>query len=205
MTAFTTWSTPSEVRGLAPAGESLLWPSKEVTKKDAPTKPPFGCPAMLEDQGRAELTSLRCVQTSVASQFLKRAAHAPWSSALLGGFEGESPGSQQPNSRTAKPNSRLARAVHHTPFEPAEERRTLRPRAQRASSTDFVRLSERRVAKRVPHEAARSEYRREPAAKRRAGGPGATFCLLFGRSKRRSPAGANSRHRTCHQPAVASA
>jgi hypothetical protein len=188
-------------REFAPAGDSLSCAHKKVSKESTPAKPPFGCPAMLEGQGRAELTSLRSVQTSVASQFLKRASLAPWPSALLGGFEGGV--SQTAEQPTAKPNSRLAWAVHHTPFEPAEERKTLRPRAQRASSTDFVRLSERRVAERVPHEASRSEYRKEPAAKRRAGGPGATFCLLFGRSKRRSPAGANSRHLTGHQATAA--
>ena len=56
-----------------------------------------GFPAMLETRGRAELTALRSVQTSVASQFLKRAAHAPCRAALLGGSKGEARNSQQPN------------------------------------------------------------------------------------------------------------
>ena len=98
--------------GLAPAGELLLWPSKEVTKKDAPTKPPFGFPALLENQGRAELTSLRCVQTSVASQFLRRASLAPWSSVLLGGFEGGV--SKQPQSPSARLRRRLGRVARAT-------------------------------------------------------------------------------------------
>ena len=51
---------------------------------------------MLEARGRAELTSLRSVQTGVASQFLKRAAHAPRAPALLGGSKGEARNSQQP-------------------------------------------------------------------------------------------------------------
>ncbi len=99
--------------GLAPAGESLLWPSKEVTKKDAPTKPPFGCPAMLKGQGRAELASLRSAQTSVASQFLKCASRTPWPSALLGGFEGGVP--QSPSARLRRRldqwDGRVARAT----------------------------------------------------------------------------------------------
>jgi len=145
-------------RDFVPAADLLFAPPKSRQKALPCKTGPAGSPAMLEAQGRAELTSLRSVQTSVASQFLKRAARAPWASALLGGFEGEAP--KQPQQPTAKPESRLAPAVHHSPFEPAEERKALRPRAQRASSTDFAQLSERSVAKRVLCAASRPEYRR---------------------------------------------
>jgi hypothetical protein len=77
-------------REFAPAGDLLSGPPE--VGKTAPVPPPLaarGFPAMLEARGRAELTSLRSVQTSVASQFLKRAAHAPRAPALLGGSKGE--------------------------------------------------------------------------------------------------------------------
>jgi hypothetical protein len=75
--------------GLAPAGESLLWASKEVTKKDAPTKPPLrGALRCSNGEARTQLAPLRSARTVVRSQFLKRASHAPRRSALLSGFEG---------------------------------------------------------------------------------------------------------------------
>ena len=186
--------------GLAPAGDLLLWPSKEVGKKDAPTKPPLrGSLRCSNSEARAQLAPLRSAQTVARSQWLKRAARAPRRSALLGGFEGGVP--KQPNSQQPSPQAGWRRLFIHTPFESAEKRRALRPFAKRTSRTNFVRVSERRVAKRVPHEASRSEHRRAtPLRSKGADGSGATFCLLFGRSKRRSPAGANSRHRPCQQP-----
>ena len=154
------WLTP-RLPGLAPAGESLLWAPKEVTKKTAPTKPPLrGSLRCLNGEARTQLTSLRCVRTVVRSQLLKRAAHAPRRSALLGGFEGGV--SEQPNSQQPTPTAVCGRLFIHTPFESAEKHRSLRPFAQRTSSTDCVRLFERRVAKRVPHAASRSEHRRAP-------------------------------------------
>ena len=70
-------------------------------------------------------------------------------------------------------------------------------RAKRASSSDFAPLclnaanavSEVSWARPRPPRSAGN-----PVAQRRGDGTGATFCLLFGRSKRRSPAGATSRH-----------
>src|SRR5262249_14753552 len=50
----------------------------------------------------------------------------------------------------------------HTPFEPAEERRSLRPCAQRTSWTDSAQLSDRSVAEGVLRGASRIEHRREP-------------------------------------------
>ena len=85
---------PRPSRDFAPAGDLLFAPPKSRQKALPCKTGPAGSPAMLEAQGRAELTSLRSVQTSVASQILKRAARAPWASALLGGLEGEAPNSQ---------------------------------------------------------------------------------------------------------------
>ena len=89
---------PAVVRGLAPAGELLLWASKEVTKKDAPTKPPLrGALRCSNDEARAQLATLRSARTVARSQLLKRASHAPGVPALLGGLEGES--QQSPSAR----------------------------------------------------------------------------------------------------------
>jgi hypothetical protein len=154
------WLAP-RLPGLAPAGESLLWPSKEVTKKDAPTKPPtrwVGSLRCSKPQARAQLAPLRSARTVARSQLLKCASRTPGVPALLGGFEGGV--SEQPNSQQPSPTAVCRRLFIHPPFESAEKHRTLRPFAQRTSRTDFVRLFERRVAERVPHEASRSEHRR---------------------------------------------
>ena len=96
--------------GLAPAGESLLWASKEVTKKDAPTKPPlWGSLRCSNNEARAQLASLRSARTVARSQFLKRASHAPGVPALLGGFEGGV--SKQPQSPSARLRHRLGRGA----------------------------------------------------------------------------------------------
>jgi len=156
-------------RDFGPAADLLFAPPKSRQKALPRKTGPAGSPAMLETRGRAELTSLRSVQTSVASQFLTCAARTPRASALLGGLEGEAPNcpTQQP---TAKPEILPVPAVLHPPSEPAEERKALRSCAQRTSSTDFAQLSERSVAKRVLCETSRPEYRRAArcAAKGRA-------------------------------------
>jgi hypothetical protein len=99
--------------GLAPAGELLLWPSKEVTKKDAPTKPPLrGALRCSKPQARTQLASLRAAQTVVRSQKLMRAAHAPGVPALLSGFEGGvSKQPQSPSARLRRSLGRVARAT----------------------------------------------------------------------------------------------
>jgi hypothetical protein len=180
------------MRGFRPRGRVSSLGAQRSDQENRPDKTtPAGSPAMLEGQGRAELAPLRSVQTSVASQCLKRASLAPWPSALVGGFKGGV--SKQPNSQQPGPQAGWRRLFNHPPFSAAEERKTASPFAQRTSRTDSVRLSDRSVAKGVPHGGLRSEHHREPAAQRRAARSGATFCLLFGRSKRRSAAGANSR------------
>ena len=188
-------------REFAPAGD-LLFVSTKSRQKATPAKPPrrcaSGCPAMLEARGQRQTPfahCVRCGQTVALSQWLKRAAHAPRASALLGGLEGETPKpptAQQPNSRSVNREGGALEVFRLTPLSAAEQRKDLRARAQRASSSDFARLSERSVAKRVPREPSRPEQRREPEAKRRAARSGGAFCLLFGGTKSRSPAGANS-------------
>ena len=103
--------------GLAPAGESLLWTSKEVTKKDAPTKPPLrGALRCSNDEARAQLAPLRSARTVARSQLLMRASLAPRRSALLSGFEGGVP--QSPSARLrhrlGQHHSRVARATLHS-------------------------------------------------------------------------------------------
>ena len=106
--------------GLAPAGELLLWASKEVTKKDAPTKPPLrGALRCSNDEARTQLASLRAAQTVVRSQFLKCATRTPRRSALLSGFEGGVP--KQPQS----PSARLGSA-------------SPQPRSRRPSAAAFI-------------------------------------------------------------------
>jgi hypothetical protein len=183
---------PTPSREFAPAGDLLSCTRKKVGKERAPAKPARRAALRCsKPRARPELASLRSAQTTVRSQMLKRAAHAPWASALLGGLEGESP--KQPNSQQPNPQAGWRRLFIHPPFSAAEEHRASRPCAQRTSSSDSAQLFERSVAKRVLRGASTTAHRRGPEAQRRAVRSGATFCLLFGRSKRRSPAGANSR------------
>ena len=182
-------------REFAPAGDLLSCVDKKVGKETTPAPSPLrfaaGSPAMLEARGRAELTSLRCVQTGGAKSVLEAScARAPGSCAsrLLQRGAPEQPNSQLPN-----PKAGWRRLFIHPPFSAAEEHSDLQPRAQHASSTDSAQLFNRSVAKGVLRGVARREHRREPEAQRRAVRSGATLCLLSGRSERRSPAGATSR------------
>ncbi len=183
-------------RDFVPAADLLSCARKKVGKESAPVPSPLRCakgsPAMLERRGsrgthfatlrsdsRAKsVVDARCARASAfcASRLLQRGTP------------------EQPNT-TAKPRSRLAPAVRVAPFSTAEERKALKPCAQRTSSTDSAQLSERSVAKRVLREASRPEYRREPAAKRRAVRSGVVSLPTFlSTQESRSPAGANSRH-----------
>jgi hypothetical protein len=147
-------------RDVAPAGDLLFAPPKSRQKALPCKTAPVGVPCDARSPGPrpTHFATLRS-DKGARSQKLKRASLAPWASALLGGLEGEAPNSQ-PQQPTAKPGSRLSPAVHHTPFEPAEERRSLRPRAQRASRTDSAQLFEQSAAARVLRGAASSEHRR---------------------------------------------
>ena len=190
--------TVSAVPGVRPGGRPTFLCGQESRQRNRPcsvaprcARGPLRCS---QPKARAELTSLRSVQTAARSQSLMRAARAPWVAALLGSSKGE-----PRNSPTAKPASRSQRGISLSPFSTAEERKVLRPCAQRTSTSDFARLSERSVAKRVPREASRPEYRRAPAAQRRAVRSGVVSLPTFlSTQESRSPAGANSPHGPGH-------
>ena len=145
---------------------------------------------MLEARGQRQTPfahCVRCGQTVALSQLLKRAAHAPRASALLGGLEGETPNSR--NSQQPNASAGWRRLFLQSPLEPAEQRKDLRARAQRASSSDSAQLFERSVAKRVLRGPSRPEQRRGARAKRKAGRIGGRPLPTFGRSKVGRPPG----------------
>ncbi len=192
---------PSPGRDVAPAGD-LLFERPKRRQKVAPVPSPLaalGVPCDARDprlaQNSLRYAALRQLR-EVSPRSALRARLGPLCfSAPPKGGDGTA---EQP---TAKPQSRSHRGIALPPSEPAEEHRALRPRAQLASRTDSAQLSERSVAERVLRGASRTEHRREPEAKRRAGGSGALSLPTFlcGQESR-SPAGANSRHRTRQQP-----
>jgi hypothetical protein len=154
--------------GSVPAGDLLSGPP-ESRQRAAPAKPPLRGALRCSEPGAAP-NSLRYApfkQRGANSVLEARCARAPDSCASRRFRRGEpkQPNSQQPNAHALRSWLFL-----QPPFEPAEERKALRPRAQRASSSDFAQLSERSVAKRVLREASRLEYRRAArcAAKGRA-------------------------------------
>ena len=187
--------------GVRPGGRPTFLCAQESRQRKRPCKtahPAGGFPAMLEAQGRAELASLRSAQTGGAKSVLEaRCARALGFCASRRFRRGD------PEQPTAKPGSRLAPAVRYAPFSTAEQRKALRACAKRTSSSDSARLSERRVAKRVPRGPSRPEQRREPAALLRAVRSGGALCLLSGGPESRSPAGAKSRHLSRRQPSGA--
>jgi hypothetical protein len=191
------WLLARPSRDFVPAADSLSCARKKVSKESAPVPSPLRCaarsPAMLGARGprRTPFATLRSDSRaeSVVEACFARASGSCASRLLQRG----TPKNQQPNSQQPNPKAGRHRLFIHSPFSAAEERKALRPCAQRTSRTDSARLFEQSVAARVPGGASRLEYRREPEAQRRAARSGATFCLLFGRSKRRSPAGATSR------------
>jgi hypothetical protein len=202
MSSNDTWLSVSTVPGVRPGGRPTFLSAQESRQRKRPEKTaPAGSPALLERRGpRPTRAATLCSNSGAESVLEARCAQAsPFCAArrfLRGSFETAS--SRKP---TAKPESRWPRGISGYPLESAEQRKVLRPRAQRASRTDSARLFEQSVAARVARGASRPEQRRAPAAQRRADGTGATLCLLSGRTESRSPAGANSRHRTCQQPA----
>jgi len=192
---------PGPCRDFVPAADLLFAPPKSRQKALPCKTGPSGCPAMLEAQGprRTHFATLRsdnCAKSAVEVRF----AHALGFCASRRFRRGGPETAQQP---TAKPESRSPRGISLAPFSPAEERKVLRPCAQRTSRTDSARLSEQSVAARVPGGATRLEYRWEPEAQRRAGRSGGALCLLSGGPESRSPAGANSRHGPWRQATAA--
>jgi hypothetical protein len=183
--------TPRPMPGVRPGGRPTFLCGQESRQRSRPCKTaPAGFPAMLEAQGRAELTSLRSVQTGGAKLVLEASFARALGFCASRRYRRGDP--KQPNT-TAKPESRLAPAVRYAPFSTAEQRKSLRPRAQHASRTDSAQLFDRSVAKGVLCGASSSEQRRAPEAKRRAVRSGGALCLLSGGPESRSPAGAKSR------------
>jgi len=190
---------PRPSRDFVPAADSLSWAPKKVSKETAPVPSPLrfaaGSPAMLGRRGPRKTPSATLRSNSCAESVDEvRCAHASPSCAsrlLQGGV---------PKQPTAKPDSRSQRGIRLPPFEPAEERKVLRPCAQRTLRTDSAQLFEQSVAARVLRGASRPEYRREPLATRGAGGSGALSLPTFlCAQESRSPAGANSRHYSRHK------
>jgi len=183
-------------RGFVPAADLLFAPPKSRQKALPCKTAPAGSPAILEAQGSrrthfATLRSDNCAKSVLEVRFAHALGFCTSRRFRRGGPE-------QPNT-TAKPESRSHRGIPLTPFSTAEQRKSLRACAKRTSRTDSARLSEQSVAARVPGGPSSSEQRRAPVAKRRAVRSGGAFCLLFGGSKSRSPAGAKSRHHSRHQ------
>ena len=178
-------------RDFVPAADSLFAPPKSKQKALPCETGPAGCPAMLEAQGsrRTHFATLRSdnrAKSVVEARFARALGFCASRRFRRGGPE-------QPtaNSQAREP---FGGCISYAPFSPAEERKDLRPCAQRTSRTDSARLSERSVAKRVPGGASRLEYRRGPEAQRRAGRSGGALWLLSGGPESDSPAGAKSRH-----------
>jgi hypothetical protein len=189
---------PRPVPGVRPGGRPTSLGAQRSRQENRPEEtahPLGGCPAMLEAQGRAELTSRSEVQTSVAKSELEACfARALGFCASRRFLRGSSETAEQLQQPTAKPESRSQRGIPLAPFEPAEKRRALSPRAKLASTSDSRRLFEQSVAARVRRAGSRTEHRRGPLAQRGAGGSGGALCLLSGGPESRSPAGAKSRH-----------
>ena len=190
------FSFGASCRDVAPAGD-LLFERPKRRQKVAPVPSPLrcaaGCPALLGGRGRAQLASFTTLTTlkqrGAKSDDEARCARAPApcdARLLQRGVK------EQPEQPTAQPERRSVVVFGVTPFSAAEQHRALRACAQRTSTSDSAQLFERSVAKRVLRGPSRTEQRREPVAKRRAARPGGAFCLLFGGTKSRSPAGAKT-------------
>lgn len=196
------WSVARPSRDFVPAADLLSCARKKVGKESAPVPSPLRCakgsPAMLEAQGRAELTSLRSVQTSGAKSVLEARCARALGSCASRLLQRGTP--KQPQQPSAKPKSPSPQRIGLAPLSTAEQHKDLRACAKRTSSTDSVRLSDRSVAEGVPHGPSRPEQHRAPAAVLRAVRSGVVSLPTFlSTQESRSPAGANSRHGRRHQ------
>ena len=168
---------PRPSRDFVPAADLLSCANKKVGKEIAPAKPALRA-SLRCSKPRAAPNSLRSLRSLRSDKRRESVLEASFARAL--GFcasrrfrRGGPQTAQQP---TAKPERRSHRGIPLTRFSPAEERKALRPRAQHASRTDSVRLSDRSVAEGVPHGASRLEYRREPRSEAQGrGGRGELF------------------------------
>jgi hypothetical protein len=183
------WFVARPMPGFRPGGRLTFLCAQESKQRKRPCKTaPAGFPAMLEAQGPrktpfATLRSDSCAESEVEACCARALGFC--ASRRFRRGDPEQPNSQQPN-----PKAGWRWLFLHPPSEPAEERKALRPRAQRASSADFAQLSERSVAKRVLREASRLEYRR--AARCEAKGRavrGRLFAFLLVAQKEGRPPG----------------
>ena len=141
---------------------------------------------MLATQGRAQLASFALLTTlrqrGAKSEVDARCARALGCCASRRFRRGDPKQPNSPNSRNSQqPNASAGwrRLFLQSPLEPAEQRKDLRARAQRASRTDSAQLFERSVAKRVLRGPSRPEQRREARAKRKAGRLGGRLFAYF--------------------------
>ena len=123
---------PVPCREFAPAGDLLLWASKEVGKKDAPKKPPTRWVGALRcSKPRAAPNSLRSLRSLRSNKRRESVLEASCARAL--GFcasrrflRGSFGTAKQPNSQQPNPKAGWCRLFIHSPFEPAEHRRAAR-------------------------------------------------------------------------------
>ena len=175
--------------GFRPGGRPTFLPAQESRQRKRPCKTaPSGFPAMLEAQGRAELTSLRSVQTGGAKSVLEARCARALGFCASRRFRGGNPSSQQP---TAQASSRSPRGLRLTPLSPAEKRRAWSPCAQRTSSTDSRRLFEQSVATRVRRGAPGPSIAGHPEQREGRGGRGELFAYFLAGQKVGRPPGLN--------------
>ena len=206
---------PRPSRDFAPAGDLLSCVDKKVGKEASPDRTARSKAAGalrcsgLEGPRKTRAAAL-CSNSCAESEVEVRCANALKALRCSAALKG---------ARRIPRSARLAGLAvgccgcSFTPLWRSREAQDGEARAQRASTTDFARLSERSVAKRVPREPHRSSIAGDPSATRRGDGTGATLCLLSGRpenrrfrrSQSRSPAGANSRLGLTRMPTAGNA
>jgi hypothetical protein len=141
--------------GCRPGGRLTFVCVQESKQRNRPCETaPAGFPTRLDAQGRAELTSLRTVQTSGAESELQACRARDLSFCVSRRFRKREPGAAE--KPPAKPASRSPGLISFTPFSPAEQCKALRPGAKRASSADFAQGSGQGVVARVQPRAGRS-------------------------------------------------
>ena len=148
----------------APAGDLLSCVDKKVGKETTPEKPPTrgagGCSRYSKTEAPRETPSATLRSDSHAESVNEACCARGLGLLRSRRFQRGAP--KQPNSQQPNATAGRCRLFLHSPFEPAEERKTLRPCAKRTSWTDFAQLFDRSVAEGVLRGASRSEYRREP-------------------------------------------
>jgi hypothetical protein len=158
------WWVPRPSRDFVPAADLLSWAPKKVGKETAPEKPPTraagGCSRCSKTEAPRETPSATLRSDSHAESVNEACCARGLGHLRPRRFQRGAP--KQPNSQQPNAHARRSRLFLHSPFEPAEERRSLRPCAKRTSMTDSAQLSDRSVAEGVLRGASRTEHRRGP-------------------------------------------